>query len=222
MEKRPEPWGEEITWCPERIHDHDLIMFLRAARSMAAFAAMCDGGSPDEGFQTASKDGITAKAIQKLHECDYDTGSALQGLVKIPFPNHDVFRKWPEEDVKNFIKGLRVHGKNFFKIRVEYLPERDTSDLIEFYYLWKKTTGAANNRPRGRRHRPNVMRRIKTGKGSNKTPKDDPNDLSSCSDPENEEEEEGEAGKNGEEEISPYYCRHCFTTSSKDWHHAGK
>merc|ERR1719510_2871377 len=24
------------------------------------------------------------------------------------------------------------------------------------------------------------------------------------------------------EEISPYYCRHCFTTSSKDWHHGGK
>ena len=26
----------------------------------------------------------------------------------------------------------------------------------------------------------------------------------------------------GGAEISPYYCRHCFATSSKDWHHAGK
>ena len=84
-----------------------------------------------------------------MHECDYDTGKALQLLLKTPFPDHNIFRKWPEEDIKNFIKGLRVHGKNFFKIRVEFLPERDTPDLIEFYYLWKKTAGAANNSPRG-------------------------------------------------------------------------
>ena len=54
--------------------------------------------------------------------------------------------------------------KNFFKIRTEFLPERETSELVEFYYFWKKTPGAANNRPRGRRHRPNVLRRIKPGK----------------------------------------------------------
>ena len=54
-----------------------------------------------------------------------------------------------------------MHGKNFFKIRAEFLPDRDTADLIEFYYFWKKTTGAGSNRPRGgRRHRPNMMRRI--------------------------------------------------------------
>ena len=124
-------------------------------------------------MQAASGDSITAQAIETLHECDYDTGKALQLLLKTPFPDHNIFRKWPEEDIKNFIKGLRVHGKNFFKIRVEFLPERDTPDLIEFYYLWKKTAGAANNRPRGaRRHRANVMRRIKSGKGSQKTPKD--------------------------------------------------
>ena len=52
-----------------------------------------------------------------------------------------MFRKWPEDDVKAFIKGIRAHGKNFFKIREEFLPERDTPDLIEFYYLWKKTPG---------------------------------------------------------------------------------
>lgn len=172
VEQRPEPTGEELTWSPKRIHDHDLIMFLRAARSMAAFAAMCDGGSPDEGYQAATRDGITARAIEALHDSDYETGKALQTLLKTPFPNEDIFRLWPEEDIKNFIKGLRVHGKNFFKIREEFLPDRDTPDLIEFYYFWKKTPGAANNRPRGRRHRPSVMRRIKSGKGAQKTPKD--------------------------------------------------
>ena len=74
-------------------------------------------------------------------------------------------------DLTDDFAGLRMHGKNFFKIRAEFLPDRDTADLIEFYYFWKKTTGAGSNRPRGgRRHRPNMMRRIKTGggKGRNK------------------------------------------------------
>jgi arginine-glutamic acid dipeptide repeat-containing protein len=58
-------------------------MFLRAARSMAAFAAMCDGGSPDDGFTAASRDGITAQAIDVLHRVDYDTGKALQVFTTI-------------------------------------------------------------------------------------------------------------------------------------------
>ena len=36
-----------MTWEPGRIHDHDLLMYLRAGRSMAAFAAMCDGETPE-------------------------------------------------------------------------------------------------------------------------------------------------------------------------------
>ena len=45
---------------------------------MAAFAAMCDGESPEEGFVVATRDGIGLNAIQQLHESDYDTGKALQ------------------------------------------------------------------------------------------------------------------------------------------------
>ena len=52
MEERSDP-EEEMTWEPSRIHDHDLLMYLRAGRSMAAFAAMCDGEPPEEGFEIA-------------------------------------------------------------------------------------------------------------------------------------------------------------------------
>ena len=149
-------------------------------------------------------------------------------MLKTPFPEDggaDPSRRWPEEDVKEFIKGLRMYGKNFFKIRQEFLPHRDTPELVEFYYLWKKTPGAANNRPRGRRPRPGVIRRVKTSgttsKGKGHRNEDDPDDLSSCSEePNDDPNENGENSENGD--LSPYYCRHCFTTSSRDWHHAGK
>ena len=228
IEDRPEP-EEELTWEPSRIHDHDLLMFLRAGRSMAAFAAMCDGESPDEGFVIASKDGICANAIQLLHDNEYDTGKALQSLLKTPYSDYggaDPARRWPEDDVKDFIKGLRLYGKNFFMIKQECLPHRETAELVEFYYLWKKTPGAAQNRPRGRRPRPAVFKRAKAGKGgkSNRN-EDDPDDLSSCSEeePDEMEDEENTNGSSGEKngELSPYYCRHCYTTNSSDWHHAG-
>ena len=67
-----------MTWEPGRIHDHDLLMYLRAGRSMAAFAAMCDGETPEEGFVVATRDGIGLNAIQILHDSGYDTGKALQ------------------------------------------------------------------------------------------------------------------------------------------------
>ena len=295
---------EEITWQPGRIHDHDLLMYLRAGRSMAAFAAMCDaGGSAEEGYTAASRDSITANAIQVLHECDYDAGKAVQTLLNTPFPPAsagDISRRWQEEDVKAFIKGLRVWGKNFFKIRVDFLPDKETSELVEFYYLWKKTPGASGSLPRGRAraHQYNVngggsgtataaaLRRIKDGnigrggKFSSKSSRneDDPTDVSSASDGEEIEAHyealqkerraeiekvkrngnssdsgkgdvkaidekkkttnesltngtkealasaaiDGEMDMESGEEISPYYCRHCFTTSSKDWHHGGK
>ena len=55
------------------------------------------------------------------------------------------------------------------------------------------------------------------GNGLKSTNKDDPEDLSSCSEAENPEDTNEET-----DEPSPYYCRHCFAASSKDWRHVGK
>ena len=209
---RPDRY-EELSWEPGRTHDHDLLMYLRAARSMAAFAGMCDGGSTDDGCFAASKDDTTANALDVLHECDYDTGTALQKLVENPVPADRVERQWTEDETRRFIKGLRIHGKNFYKIRTEFLPEKDTGELITFYYLWKKTPGAAGLRPRGRRHRPApavLQRKVKTTKEAGKK-----KETSSASEVE-------DSGGEDSRDQNPYYCRHCSTTTSKDWHHGGK
>lgn len=59
---------EEIKWVPAQTLDGDLLMFLRAARSMAAFAGMCDGGSPDDGCLAASKDDTTINALDTVSQ----------------------------------------------------------------------------------------------------------------------------------------------------------
>ena len=57
------------------------------------------------------------------------------------------------------MKGLSQFGKNFFRIRKELLPHKETSQLVEFYYLWKKTSSAQQNRFR-RRIRPSSAKKL--------------------------------------------------------------
>jgi len=109
-------------------------------------------------------------------------------------------------------QGLRLHGKNFFKIRTEFLPEKETGDLITYYYLWKKTPGASSSRPRGRRHRPTVLRRVKEVKKEKTGVKKEANSASEVED----------SGGEDSRDQNPYNCRHCGATTSKDWHHGGK
>ncbi|KAJ8319780.1 hypothetical protein KUTeg_001367 [Tegillarca granosa] len=119
---------EDLKWRPKSVLDGDLMMYLRAARSVAAFAGMCDGGSTEDGCQAASMDETTVNAMDTLHLYHYDTGKALQALVKSP-AMRSIEKKWTDEDLKRFVKGLRQYGKNFFKIRKELLPNKETVSL---------------------------------------------------------------------------------------------
>ncbi|XP_069097236.1 arginine-glutamic acid dipeptide repeats protein isoform X3 [Pleurodeles waltl] len=210
---------EELVWMPG-VNDCDLLMYLRAARSMAAFAGMCDGGSTEDGCVAASRDDTTLNALNTLHECNYDAGKALQRLVKKPVPKL-IEKCWTEDEVKRFIKGLRQYGKNFFRIRKELLPTKETGELITFYYYWKKTPEAASSRAHRRHRRQAVFRRIKTRTASTPvaTPSRPPSseflDLSSASEDDFDSED-------SEQELKGYACRHCFSTTSKDWHHGGR
>ncbi|XP_004679363.1 PREDICTED: arginine-glutamic acid dipeptide repeats protein [Condylura cristata] len=210
---------EELVWMPG-VNDCDLLMYLRAARSMAAFAGMCDGGSTEDGCVAASRDDTTLNALNTLHESGYDAGKALQRLVKKPVPKL-IEKCWTEDEVKRFVKGLRQYGKNFFRIRKELLPSKETGELITFYYYWKKTPEAASSRAHRRHRRQAVFRRIKTRTASTpvSTPSRPPSseflDLSSASEDDFDSED-------SEQELKGYACRHCFTTTSKDWHHGGR
>lgn len=218
LQVKPEPSKEDITefeelvWKPNT-NDIDLNMYLQAARSMAAFVGMCDGGSPDEGCEMASKDDTTINALEALHDNNYSYSKALQALVKNPVPK-TVDRKWNHDEIKMFVRGLRQYGKNFFRIKTENLPHKETGELIEFYYYWKKTPDAASSRGH-RRHRRHGLKKIKTEPKPVTPPISEFTDLSSAS--------EGDIDSDDSEKtFSGYACRHCFTTTSKDWHHGGR
>ncbi|KAL1139834.1 hypothetical protein AAG570_006811 [Ranatra chinensis] len=225
---------------PAMTLDGDLLMYLRAARSMAAFAGMCDGGSADDGCIAASRDDTTINALDVLHDSGYDPGKALQALVKCPVPK-GIEKKWCEDETKRFVKGLRQFGKNFFRIRKDLLPHKDTPELVEFYYLWKKTPGANNNRPH-RRRRQGSLRRIRNTRNAPKggAAKEDtggtvptPNSPAvGGSRPSPNPNEKGEGDDSGSDDDNSeddsdsrdngtFRCQHCFSTNSRDYQQTG-
>ncbi|XP_061640891.1 arginine-glutamic acid dipeptide repeats protein isoform X1 [Phyllopteryx taeniolatus] len=220
LQPRPTPTSqtqtenEELMWTPG-VNDCDLLMYLRAARSMAAFAGMCDGGSTEDGCLAASRDDTTLNALNMLHASHYDAAKALQRLVKKPLPRL-IEKCWSEDDVKRFIKGLRQYGKNFFRIRKDFLPSKKTGELITFYYHWKKTPEAAGTRAYRQQRRQPSSRKAKTR--SVAAPVSAPSrnysvDASSASEDELDSED-------SEQEVKS--CSHCGTTRSKDWHQGGR
>ncbi|XP_076012737.1 arginine-glutamic acid dipeptide repeats protein isoform X2 [Genypterus blacodes] len=208
--------SEELMWTPG-VNDCDLLMYLRAARSMAAFAGMCDGGSTEDGCLAASRDDTTLNALNMLHASHYDAAKALQRLVKKPLPKL-IEKCWSEDDVKRFIKGLRQYGKNFFRIRKDFLPSKKTGELITFYYHWKKTPEAAGTRAYRQQRRQPSSRKAKTRSAAapvNTPSRSHSMDLSSASDEDIDSED-------SEQDIKSATCSHCGTTSSKDWQQGGR
>ncbi|XP_031587289.1 arginine-glutamic acid dipeptide repeats protein isoform X1 [Oreochromis aureus] len=220
LQPRPAPGlqtqteSEELMWTPG-VNDCDLLMYLRAARSMAAFAGMCDGGSTEDGCLAASRDDTTLNALNMLHASHYDAAKALQRLVKKPLPKL-IEKCWSGDDVKRFIKGLRQYGKNFFRIRKDFLPSKKTGELITFYYHWKKTPEAAGTRAYRQQRRQPSSRKAKTRSAASPLNTQSRNysvDASSASDDDLDSEDSEQESKS---------CSHCGTTTSKDWHQGGR
>ncbi|XP_060865602.1 LOW QUALITY PROTEIN: arginine-glutamic acid dipeptide repeats protein-like [Metopolophium dirhodum] len=222
---------EEARWVSGTVRDRDLLVYLRAARSMAAYAGMCDGGSADEGCIAASRDDTTINAFHILHDSGYDPGKALQALVKCPMPK-GIDKKWSEEETKKFVKGLRQYGKNFHRIRKDLLPHKDTPELVEYYYLWKKTPGANNNRPH-RRRRQGSLRRIRTTRATRpSSAQKDETSTGSRPSPISKEPGDGSSGvseddggnteddSDSRDNTTLFRCHHCFATSTRDWQNA--
>lgn len=47
--------------------------------------------------------------------------------------------QWSEEECRNFENGLRIYGKDFHTIQQLKVKTRSVGELVQFYYLWKKT-----------------------------------------------------------------------------------
>jgi len=62
----------------------------------------------------------------------------LRGPASPKIPNGNE-AKWSEEECRNFESGVRSFGKDFLQIQQNKVQSRTVGELVQFYYLWKKT-----------------------------------------------------------------------------------
>ncbi|CAI8034291.1 Mesoderm induction early response protein 1 [Geodia barretti] len=74
--------------------------------------------------------------MKLLQECDHNVQRAVDVVQEQGLPTGT--RQWSEEECSEFEEGLRVSGKDFFQLR-KMVPSRSVKELVEFYYIWKKS-----------------------------------------------------------------------------------
>ncbi|GBP41409.1 Mesoderm induction early response protein 1 [Eumeta japonica] len=78
------------------------------------------------------------QALFLLQQCGHNVEEALRRRrISAAAPAHASL--WSEEECRNFENGLKAHGKDFHLIRQNKVKTRSVGELVQFYYIWKKT-----------------------------------------------------------------------------------
>lgn len=79
------------------------------------------------------------QALYLLLQCGYNVEEALRRRRLNSVPQADTMSIWSEEECRNFEIGMRMYGKDFHAIQKNKVRTRSVGELVQFYYLWKKT-----------------------------------------------------------------------------------
>ncbi|KAI5712893.1 hypothetical protein M8J75_012159 [Diaphorina citri] len=82
------------------------------------------------------------QALSLLHTCCYDLNKARVTLTQTKCVE-DTLDKWSHQEREHFINAYNYHGKKFKLIQAS-LPNKSISDLVDYYYTWKKTRNSVS------------------------------------------------------------------------------
>ncbi|XP_046849851.1 mesoderm induction early response protein 1-like [Xenia sp. Carnegie-2017] len=125
--EKDDKYNSKCLWSPKGISQHKLQKYMDT---------VC--GSGWDGGTTAISKGDDEQALYVLLQCNYDCDEALKKF-KSQTPPAQAMTFWSEEECRNFELGLRQFGKDFISIQQSKIPGRTVGDIVQFYYLWKKT-----------------------------------------------------------------------------------
>ncbi|XP_056633698.1 mesoderm induction early response protein 1-like [Diorhabda sublineata] len=74
-----------------------------------------------------------------LQQCGHNIEEALRRLKMNIGVYNENMSPWSEEECRNFEAGVRVFGKNFYLTQQNKVRTRSVGELVQFYYLWKKS-----------------------------------------------------------------------------------
>ncbi|XP_076668017.1 mesoderm induction early response protein 1 isoform X1 [Andrena cerasifolii] len=121
---------DKMLWDPSHIPEEETEEFLERAQLPAV-----KGGSLPTGSHIRDDE----QALYLLLQCGYNLEEALRRRRMNVVPPTDAVSLWSEEECHNFESGLRSYGKDFHLIQKNKVRTRSVGELVQFYYLWKKT-----------------------------------------------------------------------------------
>ncbi|XP_050584090.1 mesoderm induction early response protein 1 isoform X2 [Bombus affinis] len=121
---------DKMLWDPSHVPEEETEEFLERAQLPAV-----KGGSLPTGSHIRDDE----QALYLLLQCGYNLEEALRRRRMNVVPPTDAVSLWSEEECHNFESGLRSYGKDFHLIQKNKVRTRSVGELVQFYYLWKKT-----------------------------------------------------------------------------------
>ena len=84
--------------------------------------------------------------MKHLNACNYDKQKSLDSFdfdnLSKPLP-----KVWTTHEMKQFELGIKELGKDFFKIKLLFLPDKPIACIVEYYYnIWKTTEAYVKRR----------------------------------------------------------------------------
>ncbi|XP_033115075.1 mesoderm induction early response protein 1-like isoform X3 [Anneissia japonica] len=125
---------DRLLWDPSKLDDSQTESYLRQVQ-VATSATAKDLHAVSQGAHTRDDE----KVLYVLLQCGYNIEEALRRHKMQIAPITDEMSLWSEDECRFFESGLRSYGKNFHLIKLHKVQTRSVGELVQFYYLWKKT-----------------------------------------------------------------------------------
>ncbi|XP_075218090.1 mesoderm induction early response protein 1-like isoform X2 [Lycorma delicatula] len=126
---------DKLLWDPSLLSEQEIELYLVKAQEPLAIST----SHADSNLVANSHIRDDEQALYLLLQCGYNVEEALRRRRMNVVPPTDTMSLWSEEECRNFENGLKTYGKNFHLIQQNKVRTRSVGELVQFYYLWKKT-----------------------------------------------------------------------------------
>jgi len=125
---------DKLLWDPKLLKFGEVEGYLSKSQESLQQAASGVASLP-QGLHTRDDE----QALHMLLQCGYNYEEALRRRRMNAVPPAETMTLWSEEECRAFELGLRLYGKDFHMIQQQKVRTRSVGELVQFYYLWKKT-----------------------------------------------------------------------------------
>jgi len=125
---------DRLLWEPWPLAGPEVERYLRQVQQHQLQQASGTGAVPN-GCHVRDNE----QALYLLQQCGHNVEEAMRRTRAQKWTPISVLSLWSEEECANFENGLRFYGKDFYTIQQQKVRTRSVGELVQFYYLWKKT-----------------------------------------------------------------------------------